>query len=264
MRRDDLYNDNTSESDRTHDEAEDAGIRAKLNERLSRMISLDLKPLQNDDDPAEKMEEDEPELEFRLFSTSAPTVVRPEEDDVQGDGGILAGRPVEFYLRDFTAEERARFREVAVNYEDVLRMARQRAWGLEVPWRVKTITLKQSQPVKTPSSGTRKFKSKLALEEAEEEGSKKRKRPGKKRRILLRTKEKEKAEKERIRKERQEAIEKSKLSKEEHLREKRKRLNREKKLKRRQKEKEKKMAAGGGAGSVGDGGGGDSDSDGSE
>jgi hypothetical protein len=253
VRRDELYRDGSDGDDGMHDEQEDAGIRAKLNERLSRMLDLDLEPQISGDGGPEPMDQDEPELEFRLFSTSAPKVVLPDDDEFQGDGGILSARPTSFYLKDFTPEERERFREVAVSYADITQGARQRAWGLEVPWRVTKITLKScstSTVASQPGS-----KSKQQAGEDEEMG--KRKRPGKKRRIALRIKDKERKEKERIRKEKEEANEKNRMTKEEHLREKKKRLNREKKLKRRQKEKEKKMAGKGE-------GGGDADADSSD
>jgi hypothetical protein len=259
VRRDELYNDNSEGEDESHNGEEDAGIRAKLNERLSRMISLDLEP-QIEDEP-EPMEEDEPELEFRLFSTSAPKVVVRDDEEAEGDGGIISARPMEFYLKDFSSGEREQIRQVAVDYADIIREAQQRAWGLEVPWRVTKITMKAGKPTSftlSPQKPQSKNKSKQKLAQDEEPG--KRKRPGKKRRIMLRIKEKERLEKERTRKEKEEAMEKQRMTKEEHLKEKKKRLNREKKLKRRQKEKEKKMATkgeSGGADGAGDGGGND-------
>lgn len=270
MRRDELYNDNSEGEAESYSIVEDAGIREKLSERLSRMISLDLAP-QMEVQP-EPMQEDEPELEFRLFSTSAPKVVVRDDDETGGEGGIISARPAEFYLKDFTPEEREGFRQVAVDYADIIREARQRAWGLEVPWRVSKITVKAGRPTSFTVSQQKKpqSKSKSKQKPAQEEEPGKRKRPGKKRRIILRTKEKERLEKERIRKEKEEAMEKQRMTKEEHLKEKKKRLNREKKLKRRQKEKEKKMATkgendgGDEAHGGGDGEGSGSDTDGSQ
>lgn len=269
VRRDELYNDVSEGEDESHKGVEDAGIRAKLNERLSRMISLDLKP--SIEEHSERMEEDEPELEFRLFSTSAPKIVVRDDDEAEGEGGIISARPTEFYLKDFTSEEREQFRQVAVDYADIIREAQQRAWGLEVPWRVTKITMKAGRPISfTVSQQKPEGKSKGKQKPAQDEESGKRKRPGKKRRIVLRIKDKERLEKERIRKEKEEAMEKQRMTKEEHLRQKKKRLNREKKLKRRQKEKEKKMGMKGenDGGDGADEGGGDegsgSDTDGSQ
>lgn len=257
MRRDELYGDGSDGDDGMHDEQEDADIRAKLNERLSRMLELDLEPQTFDDWEPEPMDQDEPELEFRLFSSSAPKVVLPDDDEFEGDGDILSARPTSFYLKDFTPEERERFREVAVSYSDIIRGAQQRAWGLEVPWRVTKITLKS----RSTSTAASQPGSKSKRQGGEDEEIGKRKRPGKKRRIALRIMEKEHKEKERIRKEKEEANEKHRMTKEEHLREKKKRLNREKKLKRRQKEKEKKMTGKGEGGGDGDGDADSSDSD---
>lgn len=253
MRRDELYGSD-AEGDEVTLGQDDAATRAKLNERLARMFSLDVEPGVRDggdsdeelpDVPADGEDQDEPAFEFRLFSTagSAPKVVVKDQDE--GDGTILSSRPKSFHLKEgFTPEELERFREVAVDYADIVRGAQQRAWGLEVPWRVTNIRLTTG---KTTSAASQKgSKSKTATEEPG-----KRKRAGKKRRIALRVKEKERRQKEEERKAKEEQAAKQRLTKEEHLREKKKRLNREKKLKRRQKEKEKKGA--GEAGGEGDG-----------
>ena len=240
MRRDELYSSEASEGDDVTHGHKDEATRAKLNERLARMFSLDeeIGP-SNEDGPDEVMpdaEDPEPAFEFRLFSTagSAPKVMVHEEDE--GDGDILASRPASYHMRqDYTPEELERFREVAVDYADVVREAKQRAWGLEVPWRVTKITVKSGPS--TPSTPQKGSKGNNTTEEPA-----RRKRPGKKRRVALRMKEKEKKLKEEEKKAKAEAAAKQRLTKEEHLKEKRKRLNREKKLKRRQKDKEKKQA----------------------
>lgn len=185
--------------------------------------------------PGAQEDKEEEEFEFRLFSTSAPTQHINLAEEVH-QGPAMSQRPVEFYVRGpLTEEEKARFRAAAVSGEEVVRGARERAWGLEVPWRVVRIV------------GTARGKKGRVGEVVREGGAQRddkgegeakgRKRPGKKRRIALRIKLKAAKEEEA-----------KKMSKEEHLKEKKKRLNREKKLKRRQKEKEKKMAAGQGGG----------------
>ncbi|OIW29894.1 hypothetical protein CONLIGDRAFT_680699 [Coniochaeta ligniaria NRRL 30616] len=255
VRRDELYS-SESEGDAVAHRQEDAATRAKLNERLARMYSLDVvgpgAPGAGDSDeelpdaPADGDDQEEPAFEFRLFSTagSAPKVVVNDEDD--GDGAILSSRPKSFHLKeDFTPEELERFRQVAVEYTDIVQGAQQRAWGLEVPWRVTKITVKPGPG--TSSTVQKGGKSKTTTEEPD-----KRKRPGKKRRIAFRIKENERIQKEEERKAKEEAAAKHRLTKEEHLKEKKKRLNREKKLKRRQKEKEKKMAGKSGGEGAGD------------
>ncbi|KAH8908755.1 hypothetical protein BR93DRAFT_502596 [Coniochaeta sp. PMI_546] len=265
-RRDELYG-SEPEGDEGFTRQDDAATRAKLNERLAQMFSLDVGPgtmtpgdidEELPDARVEGEDQDEPAFEFRLFSTagSAPKVVVNDDDD--GDGTILSSRPKSFHLKgDFTQEELEQFREAAVDYSDIVQGAQQRAWGLEVPWRVTKITVR-SGPV-TSSTSQKGGKSKPTIEELG-----KRKRPGKKRRIAFRIKEKERKQKEEERKAKEEAAAKQRLTKEEHLREKKKRLNREKKLKRRQKEKEKKMAGKPGADDAGEAAGDDHTSSGSE
>lgn len=244
MRRDELYS-SEAEGDEGPHKQEDAASRAKLSERLAGMFSLDVGPgatAPDDSDeelpdvPANGEDQDEPAFEFRLFSTagSAPKVLVNDEED--GDGTILSSRPKSFHLKEgFTPEELETFREVAVDYADIVQGAQQRAWGLEVPWRVTRITI-------TSGSGTSAAPRKGCKSKNTTEEPGKRKRPAKKRRIACRIKEAERNQKEAERKAREEAAAKQRLTKEEHLREKKKRLNREKKLKRRQKEKEKKKA----------------------
>lgn len=257
MRRQDLHDSSSDDDGADHDV--DSAIRARLNERLSGMFSLDLgtdslgKNLANgepataeaDDQgqPDDATAEDAPPaaaveeaFEFRLFSTgeTARVVLAPEDDGLNGggEGRIASARPVSFYVRgELSPEERERFRNVTVSYEDLVKAAGQRAWGLEVPWKVTCVTAK---PGKDTSAAVEVRVSKGGAEHAEADPGK-RKRPGKKRRIALRTKEK-------ARKAKQEELGKKKVEKEEHLKEKKKRLNREKKLKRRQKEREKKQA----------------------
>ncbi|KAB5575875.1 hypothetical protein GE09DRAFT_607222 [Coniochaeta sp. 2T2.1] len=270
VRRDELYSSDAEEVVVSHGgQEEDAAVRAKLNERLSRMFSLDIlapgMPNSHESDeelpdaPEEGQDQDEPAFEFRLFSTttgSAQKIVVADPDE--GDGAVLSLRPQSFYLKeDFTREELERFREVAVDYDDIVRGAQQRAWGLEVPWRVTKITVTSG---KTTTSTLHKGTG----SEVTSEHPEKRKRPGKKRRIALRIKEKERKQKDEERMAREEEAAKQRLTKEEHLREKKKRLNREKKLKRRQKEKEKKLTGKTGSEAGGEGGGNDHSSSGSE
>lgn len=203
------------------------------------------------DQPAAPEEEEAAaeEFEFRLFSTSAPQkIVLPSKEEEEGAGEtVIADRPISYYIRgELTAEQQEQFRQAAVTAQDIMEWAKQRAWGLEVPWRVKKIVVtvkgKKAEGVAEATAQHGKDQGQAEVEG----GKKKKKRLGKKGRIAFRIKEK-------ARKEKEEAEMKQKMTKEEHLKEKKKRLNREKKLKRRQKEKEKKMAAGGKAeSSVGD------------
>lgn len=275
VRRDELY-DSSSGSESGNgsgggsgssrgDAEEVAEVRAKLNARLSSLLGLDLSvpepPASEEttvevaettahpqDGPLVDQEEHEEEFEFRLFSSSKDAISKvflPDSDDeAEREGAFVKPlRPISHYFAgEPTAEQRERYRLAAVTYEDILREAKKRAWGLEVPWRVTEIKLKP-KIAKTPrsstvcSGATTTTTPTTTTAVPGEDISEKRKRPGKKRRIAMRIKAKAAKEKE-----------EQKLTKEEHLKEKKKRLNREKKLKRRQKEKEKKLAGGGAGG----------------
>ncbi|KAH8765055.1 hypothetical protein F5883DRAFT_645635 [Diaporthe sp. PMI_573] len=265
VRRDELYGSSSDGDDPEEQGAEDAEERARLNERLSSLLGLDLSasapapaPEQGPDaaDPREhEGAEDQEgnhdeEFEFRLFSgpagTSAPAKVvldaSDDEDARKGDGAFVKpSRPQSYYLaEEATPGQRERYWSAAVTAEDIAAGARKRAWGLERPWRVVKISLSSRKPrsrTAGPGDGA------TTGSEDGEDGPK-RKRPGKKRRIAVRIKARTEKERREADKARREAEEKQRLSKEEHLLEKKKRLNREKKLKRRAKEKEKKLAAG--------------------
>lgn len=259
MRRDELYDSSSDAGSRNQSDAdaeEDAEVRARLNARLSSLLGLDLSPAEQpvpaqrsdaaggpgQDDPNEQEEKQTEEFEFRLFSTSSKTnaparVVLAASDDEeaeQGEGGFVAPRrSISYYLAgEPTSEQLQKYRVSAVAGEDIVLGARKRAWGLERPWRVIKITLpgNLSSPTGSDEKGN------PAPISGDGEKADKRKRPGKKRRIAMRTKAK-------AEKEKRDAEEKQKVSKVEHLAEKKKRLNREKKLKRRAKEREKKLAA---------------------
>jgi hypothetical protein len=173
-------------------------------------------------------DEEVEEFAFRLFGgEEARQIVIQEEDEGQG-GFVKAWDPRVFILGKAEGERRRGFENVAISGEEVLKRRKERAWGLEVPWRVVV--------VRGPSvggGGGRKMKG----EGSGVEG--KRKRVGKKRRIAIRVK-KRTGDEERERRKKEEA------EREEREREKRTRRNREKKVKRKMKEKAKK--AGGGEG----------------
>ncbi|KAK4157650.1 hypothetical protein C8A00DRAFT_29496 [Chaetomidium leptoderma] len=248
VRREDLYDsssDRHSSPERGNEE--DAALRAKLNARLSNLLSLDLGGVPTPPAPAntnealpeedgEGQNDGEAEFEFRLFSssTAAPKVVlASEENEAPYHGPALSQRPVSYYIRgELSPQERETIQSAAVTAQDIVAWAGQRAWGLEVPWRVTKITVTMGGRGSV-DGGQRPLESTT--------GKKSRTKPNKKRRIMLR--KRDQAEKEAAA-----ASEKQKTDKEEHLKEKKKRLNREKKLKRRQKEKEKKLAAKSGTG----------------
>jgi hypothetical protein len=169
---------------------------------------------------------------FRLFSTSTavPKVVLEDEDEeLKGDGGLVQPRPISYYwVKDVPEKLRQQYEFAAVSGDEVLARSTKRYYGHELPWKVTTITVTK----KVKGTGDQK-----AADEKDASGSK-RKRPGKKRRITVRTKERAKKAKE-------EAAAKQNLEKEEHVKEKKKRLNRLKKMRKRAKAREKKTAGGG-------------------
>jgi hypothetical protein len=275
VRREDLYDsasDRHSSPDPENAEA-DADLRAKLNARLSSLLSIipppptapsapaaaPAAPAANpeltitDDDTlpdadadadthpspnaeADTKGEEEAEFTFRLFATSAPSqkVVLASDEATTTEPFTISERPLSYYLRgELTPHQQAQFQYAAVTGRDVLAGARGRAWGQEVPWRVVSVTVmgRKGRVV----VGGEGYGEGLVNGEGGEEKKKRKTKPGKKRRVVLRTREK-------VRRETAAVVEKEVMSKEEHLREKKARLNRERKLKRRLKDLENKAA----------------------
>ncbi|KAL1868314.1 hypothetical protein VTK73DRAFT_3747 [Phialemonium thermophilum] len=245
VRREELQDSASSEGSEIGQE-DAAAIESRLKSRLADLLSFEIvAPVtfsggHGDSDAASAANRDaeaadvdrEGEVsafEFPLFSTGGSTskVVLAPDDDLEGgtaEGGIVSERPISFYVRgELSPEEHDKFRYAALEFRDLMAAAQKRAWGLERPWKVIKITVASGGSV----NGTQHLAA---------EGKGKKKRPGKKRRIALRTREK-------AQKEREAELEKQRAAKEEHLKEKKKRLNREKKLRRRRKEKEKKLTA---------------------
>jgi hypothetical protein len=185
----------------------------------------------NDDDPQE--------FEFRLFSTPANTnseqihaqkIILDNDDSGKGNGGFVIPRrnPDYYFTTKAQGEAKWRFEHAAVNGDDILKAQKQRAWGLEVPWRVTVIKL--------PSGIKRKNTLDTGSATAELiDGEIKKRKLGKKQRIIIRKRTRQIAEAEEKRKQ-------ELALKDETEREKRTRRNREKKLRKRQKEKDEKAA----------------------
>ncbi|KAK0670440.1 hypothetical protein QBC41DRAFT_221578, partial [Cercophora samala] len=248
VRREDLYS--SSDEEESHNNTSKEQDADLLRQKLSSLLAINLAappPDETEGDismadadqetqpPPENEANQEEEFSFRLFS-SAPTqkvVLAPQEDDINTstEDVPFKERPLSYYIQEpLTPEQKEQIRHSAMSGQDILALSKQRAWGLEVPWRVTKIEI----------VSTKKSTNAAAGGTAVEEEDRKKKRPGKKTRIKLRIREQKRKEEEG-----------KKLTKEEHLKEKKKRLNREKKLKRRQKEKAKKAAngtAGGGPG----------------
>jgi len=237
-----------------------AALYGDLNLEPSKPVSISngTNPEPSASQPQPEPEDDQGEeqaYEFRLFSTPSTTtatnpnptvqkiILNDDEEDTGTGAFIHPRRPQSYYLHTpASGALKAEYEAAAVSGETVLAWREKRAWGLEVPWRVRTITVTSSLPKPSKSTskpaGTASETASQARQgavvgiEVSEEGKKKTK-PSKKRRILLR-------EKARKRSAAEEARRKIAQSKEEAEREKKTRRNREKKVKRKMKEKAKK------------------------
>ena len=166
-----------------------------------------------------------------------------DDNEPQGEAGLVTQRPLSAYVApSLSQQQRENLEVAAVTGDEVLARSQCRRWGMELPWKVTHIEIKKK------AGSVAKI-----TNPDDPDGLAKRKRPGKKRRIALRMKE-------RAKKEKAGEVAKKQEEKEEHLKEKKKRLNRAKKLRRKEKEREKKLGAHGGEGAVDVGG----DSDGSD
>ncbi|KAF7548223.1 hypothetical protein G7046_g8749 [Stylonectria norvegica] len=254
VRREDLNTSDGSAWGGSEDDERDAELRARLNAQIAKSLGLDESYSQSpgataarsqpildlpstdttsrqhspasaqeevDEDPADE------EFLFRLFSTARPTqkVILEHETELKGDGALAAGRPLSYYAAtNATGKERQEYDFAAMSGDEILARSKHRTWGLELPWKLTTITVTRNAGSGVSNSAPRK------------EEDDKRRRPGKKQRIILRKLAKAKAE-------RTLAQAQKLVEKEEHIKDKKKRLNRLKKLKKRAKAKEEKKAA---------------------
>ncbi|TQW11063.1 hypothetical protein IF2G_02005 [Cordyceps javanica] len=183
--------------------------------------------------------DEEKGYEFNLFSTAGPggsagpaKVVLEDESKSLGDGAFVRPRPLSYYTSKgaVSMKEKEQYGYAAVTADTIVQWSRQPSWGMAMPWKVVSISAtRKAKPGDKPAQ--------ILVQNTDE--IVKRKRPGKKQRILLRQRKKTKAQA-------AEEAAKKNTEKEEHLKDKKKRLNRIKKLRKRAKDKEKKLAAGGG------------------
>lgn len=174
---------------------------------------------------------------FRLFNTSiTPTKVILEDDaKLQGNGGIVAQRPLSYYITtDISEESRNQYAFAATSGEEVMARSEQKCWGLEQPWRVLHVP-SQTKSTKGSASPT------MVQDGSQDDGVVKRKRAGKKKRIALRKRARAKTNAAAL------AVKKQQ-EKEEHVLDKKKRMNRLKKLRKRAKNREMKLGVGEGGG----------------
>ncbi|RFU26694.1 hypothetical protein B7463_g9644, partial [Scytalidium lignicola] len=250
VRRSELFNTSRSVSPAGSNSSsnEHRGIDPEIELQLQRRLASIYGDIEVDNGPIsdatennlnEEGVEEEDVFEFRLFGTSkGETSLKNEPKPVQkivlndkeelGDGGFVGQRDIGFYIQEkATGYRRREIEAIAVSGEDVLQVKKKRYFGWEVPWRVTVL-----RDFSSKSEAVLKRQSVRDLVEG------KRKKPGKKRRILLRVRMKKKAE---IQEKKRAEME----AKEASLKEKKTRRNREKKVKRKMKEKAKKIAASG-------------------
>ncbi|KAL8898350.1 MAG: hypothetical protein Q9192_002132, partial [Flavoplaca navasiana] len=182
--------------------------------------------------------QEEEAYEFQLFSqrsrpsaVSAPqppkVLLRSPSPEAKEPGFVRPARSQNFYFTGpVTTEARKRFQDAAIEGQQVMRESQTVLFvqpGSWVPWRLNTVTL----------SAYKRVNMHPKLLDTTREG--KRKRPGKKRRIAVRTKIQ-------TRKKREEVARLAEADKAAFLAEKRSRRNREKQLKRREKARNQKKA----------------------
>lgn len=238
-----MSDDGENESD---DGLQDAELRAKLHAQMARSLGLDFDmgltadaPIKEsrsasrkethdkdimDVDADEAAEEDdhEEEFAFRLFSKAPATqkVVLEEDTGPTGTGVFVSGRPLSYYVvTNVPAQQKQEYAIASISGDQVLARSGDRAWGLELPWKVTKLTISRKA---NPD------------EKAEGEETRGKRRPGKKQRISLRKRAKAKEEK-------KAADAKKMADKEEHIKDKKKRMNRLKKLRKRAKAREQKQ-----------------------
>ncbi|KAI1462314.1 hypothetical protein F4805DRAFT_410138 [Annulohypoxylon moriforme] len=250
VRREDLY-ESASDEESIQDDGLNSTLLGKLNAQLSGLLDLSFEakdddaqnpktsrkgnaneyPVEDSDDAKKSGEE---AFMFRLFRNEEPSrkvVLESQDVSTEKDGegaSIVAKRPTSYYLASEPSPEVANeFRVAAVSADYLLQDAKKRRWGLEKPWKVTTITITTNKKTAT-LSGSTGYDVTTSI-------GKQKKRPGKKRRIILRVREKAKREQE-------ESAKKQLVDKEQHLKEKKQRLNKQKKLKRRAKARELKQS----------------------
>ncbi|KAK8160354.1 hypothetical protein IWX90DRAFT_389161 [Phyllosticta citrichinensis] len=236
VRRDELHSPASSPRSSPDPDLTDL-FREKLQSRIELVDAQPQGVAQPAQDLHDAGSEDE-ELEFRLFAAPAkrgdagpaPQKIRLKSPDLENaEGGFVnPKRPDSYYFADVPSDElRRQLESVAVTGDQVTRWAQQKWPGCALPWKVTTISL------------DKKARETLGLSDNVSTGpvTAKRTRKGKKARIAIRTKLKEKAEA-------KEAQAKVQAEKELAERAKRAKRNRDKKLKKRQRDKAKKAAAG--------------------
>lgn len=243
MRRSDLYTRSSSSSPEPSSPI-DPDASARFHEQLASLYGTiptqsyatedALKPEFNNDvpdlPPPEDEQDQEEEFDFRLFSNDNEGKIVLKEEVPDKGVFIVKERNQKYYFTGpIGGKRKEEFASAAVSGEDVLQGKEQRYWGWEVPWRVRVLKVGFAGQKSVGNNG---------LGVGNNSHGDKRRKLGKKMRIILR-------ERKRKSDAQQEAMTKEKESKEEADRERKARKNREKKERRKAKEKALKATAGG-------------------
>ncbi|KAB8300377.1 hypothetical protein EYC80_000559 [Monilinia laxa] len=243
VRRSDLYNRSSSSSPEPSSPI-DPNASARFHEQLASLYGIIphqlyatesvLKPEPNNDAPhllpPKDSQDQEEEFDFRLFSNGKESKIVLKEDIADKGVFVVKERNKSYYFTGLIEGKRKEeYAIAAISGEDVSQGRKQRYWGLEVPWRVRVLKV---------GIGGQKVVGNNGLAVCNSSNGEKKRKPGKKMRIILR-------ERRRKSQAQDEAIAKEKESKEQAERERRARKNREKKVRRKAKEQALKAAAGG-------------------
>ncbi|QSZ35491.1 hypothetical protein DSL72_008361 [Monilinia vaccinii-corymbosi] len=243
VRRSDLYNRSSSASPEPSSPI-DPDACAWLHEQLASLYGAIspqpyatesvLKPELSNDAPylpqPDNNQDQEEEFDFRLFSNDEGGKIVLKEEVADRGVFIVKERNKSYYFTGpIEGEKKEEYAIAAISGEDVSQGREKRYWAWEVPWRVRILKV---------GIGGQKMVGRNGLEFSNRSNGEKKRKPGKKTRIILR-------ERRRKNEAQAEAIAKERERKEEAEREKRARKNREKKVKRKAKEKALKAAAGG-------------------
>ncbi|CCD34936.1 hypothetical protein BofuT4_P021720.1 [Botrytis cinerea T4] len=243
VRRSDLYTRSSSSSPEPPSPI-DPDVSARFHDQLTSLygpISLQSCAIENTltfelmndaphSPPLEDVQDQAEEFDFRLFSNVTEGKIVLKEEAVDKGIFVVQERDKSYYFTGpIEGQRKEEYAIAAISGEDVLEGRGKRYWGLEVPWRVRV--------VKIGVGGQKKLGSNGLVVRNGSNGEKKRK-LGKKMRILTR-------ERRRTIEAQEQAMTREKESKEEADKERRARKNREKKVKRKAKEKALKAATGG-------------------
>ncbi len=165
-----------------------------------------------------------------------------DEDEERGEGALLRRRGDGWWMAKITVEQKAQFKGVEVTPQMIQRWREQRHFGMERPWRVTVVRTGMDDGEIARAARAMEKERAQAGDKMDREAGKSKTKPNKKKRILLRQRERAateavEAEKIRLEKQREE-----KMAKDEDWAVKRSARNRERKIKKKAREKRNKEA----------------------